>query len=96
MSSKARRESRSLRSTAQDTIDTAWPPIATTQEHRLATGDTAVQVQHAPLPKDISEIDLLKMIWEKMSRMERTENNIDGQSEKPRRLCSKCFESRCV
>ena len=79
MSRKARRESRSLRSTAHDTIDTAGAPIATTQEHRFATGDTAVQAQHAPLPNDISEIDLLKMIWEKMSRMERTENNIDDK-----------------
>ena len=79
MSSKARRESRSLRLTAQDTIDTAGAPIANTQEHRLATGDTAVQAQHATLPNDISEIDLLTMIWEKMSRMERTENNIDDK-----------------
>ena len=87
MSSKApRRESRALRSTAQETpIDTAEAHtvntvIETSQEHQLATSDTAVTVGlQAPLPNDISEIDLLRMIWEKMSRMERTENNIDDK-----------------
>ena len=104
MSSKApRRESRALRSTAQETpIDTAEAytvntVIETSQEQQLANSDTAVTVGlQALLPNDISEIDLLRMIWEKMSRMERTENNIDDklheqchkQSE-PARICSK-------